>query len=185
MGINKSQDTAPRKLFPVVLALVLCALLMGCERVNPRPDISVAEMERIYLANQADFNAVQKEIASVFAAIQDDSSQRQTIRISRSEADGKAAEDAANESLTVTTIFPVSEEERLALLVAARPLLEQTSIQKVFANDRECYYYFYSEWGYEHFVAYREDGRIPGGSFGNIEDSKQIDANWYSVIAHD
>ena len=185
MQVNKNHHAELRRFLPIFLAIVLCTLFFGCESVFPRSDISVDEMERIYLTNHADFNAVQKQINQLYIDELSVVSHVRTIRIARPDAD-KTTDGTTTEPLIITADeVSMNEDQREALLKAAEPLFEQPSIVHIFANGNEVYFYYYQEWGYEHFVAYREDGRIPCGSFGTIEDSRQIDLNWYSVIAHD
>lgn len=164
--------------------LCLCVFFIGCETSTPRPDLSVTEMERIFLANQADFHAVQEQIVPVFQN-RDQSDEHPRLRIARPDSETKNTDGAAEETLILSTDLSISEEERLALLQAAEPLFAQTPILHIFANKREVYFYFYEKWGYEHYVAYREDGTIPSGSFGSFEDEKEIETNWYAAIVHD
>lgn len=186
MQYKKTIHAVLRRLLTIIFAVILSTPFAGCESVSPRPDISVKEMERTYLSNQADFNAVQKLIGQLFPDEPSDVSDRSTIRIARTDADAGNTDGTMTESLTITTFeTSISEDQRLALLKAAEPLFEQSPILCIFANDIELYFYFYEEWGYEHYLAYREDGSVPGGSFGTIQDSKEIAPNWYSVIAHD
>lgn len=167
-----------------LLVLCMCVLFIGCETSTPRPDLSVTEMERIFLANQADFHALQEQIVPLFQD-RNRSDLHPWLSITRSETE-KANKDGATEAeLILSTDLSISEEERLALLQAAEPLFDQTPILDIFANKREVYFYFYEKSGYEHYVAYRGDGMIPSGSFGNIQDSRQIDASWYAVIVSD
>ena len=173
-----------KSLLIVLCVLCMCVLFIGCETSTPRPDLSVTEMERIFLANQADFHALQEQIVPLFQD-RNRSDLHPWLSITRSETE-KANKDGATEAeLILSTDLSISEEERLALLQAAEPLFAQTPILDIFANKREVYFYFYEKWGYEHYVAYREDGTIPSGSFGNVQDSRQIDASWYAVIASD
>lgn len=167
-----------------LLVLCMCVLFIGCETSTPRPDLSVTEMERIFLANQADFHALQEQIVPLF---QDRNKEGEYpwLSITRSETE-KANKDGATEAeLILSTDLSISEEERLALLQAAEPLFDQTPILDIFANKREVYFNLYSEWGYEHYVAYRGDGEIPHGSFGDFGDEKEIETNWYAAIVHD
>ncbi len=169
-------------------ALFLYLLISGCESEIPRSDLSMAEMEQFYLANQADFNAIQKLILPMFDYESDLSqgrTNRRTIRIARPDHETDNPDGTSEEALIFSSELSIPEAERLALLQAAEPLFDRTPILCIFANDHEVYFYYYEKWGVEHFVAYREDGMIPRGSFGNIQDSKQIDENWYAVTAHD
>ncbi len=164
--------------------LCMCVFFFGCETSTPRPDLSVTEMERIFLANQADFHAVQEQIVPLFQD-QNRSDLHPTLLISRSDAEKTNKDGATKAELILSTDLSISEAERLALLQAAEPLFDQTPILDIFANKREVYFYFYEKWGYEHYVAYRGDGTIPSGSFGNVQDSRQIDTSWYAVIVSD
>ncbi|MBR0198950.1 MAG: hypothetical protein IJQ42_02130 [Oscillospiraceae bacterium] len=173
-----------KSLLIVLCVLCMCVLFIGCETSTPRPDLSVTEMERIFLANQADFHALQEQIVPLFQD-RNKEGEHPTLLISRSDAEKTNRDGAIEAELILSTDLSISEEERLALLQAAEPLFDQTPILDIFANKREVYFYFYEKWGYEHYVAYREDGTIPSGSFGNVQDSRQIDASWYAVIVSD
>ena len=173
-----------KSLLIVLCVLCMCVLFIGCETSTPRPDLSVTEMERIFLANQADFHALQEQIVPLFQD-RNKEGEHPTLLISRSDAEKTNRDGAIEAELILSTDLSISEAERLALLQAAEPLFAQTPILDIFANKREVYFYFYEKWGYEHYVAYREDGTIPSGSFGNVQDSRQIDTSWYAVIASD
>lgn len=164
--------------------LCLCVILFGYGSSIPRRDLSVPKMEGMYLANRADFHAVQEQIVPLFQD-RNRSNQHPTLRIARSDTEKTNKDGAAEETLILSTDLSISEEERLALLRAAEPLFAQTPILNIFANKREVYFNFYSEWGYEHYVAYRGDGEIPHGSFGDFGDEKEIETNWYAAIVHD
>ena len=167
-----------------LLVLCLCVFFIGYGSSIPRRDLSVTEMERIFLANQADFHALQEQIVPLF---QDRNKEGEYpwLSITRSETEKTNKDGATEAELILSTDRSISEEERHALLQAAEPLFDQTPILDIFANKREVYFYFYEKSGYEHYVAYRGDGTIPSGSFGNIQDSRQIDTCWYAVIASD
>lgn len=171
-------------LLSFLLVLCMCVLFIGCETSTPRPDLSVTEMERIFLANQADFHVVQEQIVPLFQD-RNRSDLYPTLRVARSDTEKTNKDGATEAELILSTDLSISEEERLALLQAAEPLFAQTPILDIFANEREVYFYFYEKWGYEHYVAYRGDGTIPSGSFGNFEDEKDIETNWYAAIVHD
>ncbi len=173
-----------KSLLIVLCVLCMCVLFIGCETSTPRPDLSVTEMERIFLANQADFHALQEQIVPLFQD-RNKEGEHPTLRIARSDTEKTNKDGATEAELILSTDLSMSEAERLALLQAAEPLFAQTPILDIFANKREVYFYFYEKWGYEHYVAYREDGTIPSGSFGNVQDSRQIDTCWYAVIASD
>ena len=164
--------------------LCMCAFFIGCDSLTARPDLSVTEMERIFLANQADFHAVQEQIVPLFQD-RNRSDLHPTLRIARSDTEKTNKDGATEAELILSTDLSISEEERLALLQAAEPLFDQTPILDIFANKREVYFNLYSEWGYEHYVAYRGDGEIPHGSFGDFGDEKEIETNWYAAIVHD
>ncbi len=173
-----------KSLLIVLCVLCMCVFFIGYGSSIPRRVLSVPKMERIFLANQADFHALQEQIVPLF---QDRNKEGEYpgLRITRSETE-KANKDGATEAeLILSTDLSMSEAERLALLQAAEPLFAQTPILHIFANEREVYFYFYEKWGYEHYVAYREDGTIPSGSFGSFEDEKEIETNWYAAIVHD
>lgn len=173
------------KCFSIVLCvLCMCSFFSGCESLTRRRDLSVTEMERMYLANQADFYSVQKQIVSLFED-RGDLSKGPTLRVSRSDTENDNSDGASEAALILSTDLSIPEAERLALLQAAEPLFDQSPILFIFANDHEIYFYYFEEWGYEHYVAYRADGEIPRGSFGNVEAYQQIDSNWYAVISHD
>ena len=168
----------------ILIALMLSAISFGCQSATPRKDLSVTKMEQFFLENQEDFYAVQTLIVPIF----EDRSVSQNfrrLRISRLDTDKRNADETSKETLMISTELPMTEADRAALLQAAEPLFDKTPILLIFANDTELYFYYYQEWGYEHFIGYREDGEIPAGSFGNIEGWKQIGENWYAVIAHD
>ena len=167
-----------------LLVSCLCVILFGYGSSIPRRVLSVPKMEGIYLADRADFHAVQEQIVPLFQD-QNRSDMHPTLRIARPDME-KTNKDGATEAvLILSTELSISEEERLALLQAAEPLFDQTPILHIFANKREVYFYFYEKWGYEHYVAYRGDGEIPHGSFGDFGDEKEIETNWYAAIVHD
>ena len=167
-----------------LLVSCLCVFFIGYGSSIPRRDLSVPKMEGMYLANRADFHVVQEQIVTLFQD-RNRSDLYPTLRIARSDTEKTNKDGATEAELILSTDLSISEEERLALLQAAEPLFAQTPILNIFANKREVYYYFYSEWGYEHYVAYRGDGEIPHGSFGDFGDEKEIETNWYAAIVHD
>ena len=167
-----------------LLVSCLCVFFIGYGSSIPRRDLSVPKMEGMYLANQADFHVVQEQIVPLFQD-RNRSDQHPTLRIARSDTEKTNKDGATEAELILSTDLSISEEERHALLQAAEPLFAQTPILNIFANKREVYFYFYSEWGYEHYVAYRGDGEIPHGSFGDFGDEKEIETNWYAAIVHD
>lgn len=167
-----------------LLVSCLCVFFIGYGSSIPRRDLSVPKMEGMYLANRADFHAVQEQIVPLFQD-RNRSDLHPTLRIARPDTEKTNKDGATEAELILSTDLSMSEAERLALLQAAEPLFAQTPILHIFANEREVYFYFYEKWGYEHYVAYRGDGTIPSGSFGNVQDSRQIDTCWYAVIASD
>ncbi len=173
-----------KSLLLFLCVLCMCLFFIGCEGSTPRRELSVAEMERMYLANREEFKAVQEQIVALFED-QSDLSKGAGLRISRPDTETKNTDGASEAALILSTELLIPEAERLALLQAAEPLFEQSPLLCIFANDHEVYFYYYEKWGYEHYVAYRADGVIPRGSFGNFEADQQIDTNWYAVISHD